>query len=63
MNFKPTDLTDQRAVLRAAFNCGLYLKPDDWRSAWLDELPQPLRGRACESYHAGQAERYEQEDW
>tara|TARA_R110002096_G_scaffold400072_1_gene596582 strand:- start:59 stop:247 length:189 start_codon:yes stop_codon:yes gene_type:complete len=62
MSYEPTDQTTD-AVCDAAFICGRDLDPDDPRSEWINVLPAFLRGDAEDAYHAGQAERYECEDW
>lgn len=53
------------AVVDLAYKCGFELKPEDQRSKWIDEIPSlnPLRENAVDAYHAGQVDRYENEDW
>ena len=74
MKYEPNDKTDPNAVCDAAFRCGRDLHPTDRRADWIDALPArlvvagqdvaiPLRGDATDAYHAGQAERYECENW
>ena len=59
---KPTDTLDQLAEL--AYACGRDLAPEDPRSRWIDGIDDhELRAELTEAYHAGQAERYESEDW
>ena len=56
---QPTDTDNQ--LMRRAFRAGLDLHPDDKRASWIDG--HPLSQDLIESYHAGQAEQYESEDW
>ena len=60
-NYRPdvkTASLDQLA--EAAYRCGLDLHPSDRQAAWMGE---DVHRVCCESYHAGQAERYENEEW
>lgn len=60
--YTPQDGDDADKLADRAYRCGLDLPPKDKRARWIDD-PRPARADLIESYHAGQAERYESEDW
>jgi len=57
---QPTDTDEQLA--QRAFAAGRDLRPADTRASWIDSHPLAQDGLIA-SYHAGQAEQYECEDW
>jgi len=62
-NYSPlsTDSLDDLAT--KAFNCGRDLDPEDARANWIEDYTGEEHRQLVESYHAGQAEQYENEDW
>ena len=62
-NYEPDPREDEHKIIDAAYHCGRDLDPDDKRAEWIDDVPGALGASCISSYHAGQAERYEQEAW
>lgn len=62
--FTPSEGDSIDTLCKKAFRCGRELKPSDWRSKWMDDLPSGEdRNAIIDSYHEGQMEQFEQEDW
>jgi hypothetical protein len=61
--YQPTPGATEDQVLDFARRCGRDLNPNDHRARWIDALKGAAYTAAVEAYHAGQAERYECEDW
>ncbi len=60
--YRPTVGATPAEVLRAAWNCGRYLRPTDPRANWIDALTGAAYQDAVEAYHAGQSAEWSGDD-
>lgn len=61
--FVPAANADREEICAKAYACGRDLDGRDRRANWIDELTGSAYQDACDAYHAGQAEQYENECW
>ena len=64
VRFLPAEGDTEDDLLDKAYNCGKELHPKSDKAVWIDRWPvSVLRHALINAYHAGQSERYEQENW